>query len=156
MKRKYRVVLSRKERSMLEDIIKKGKSSAYKIRHANILLKADERGPAWSDAQIAEAYHVTLNTVGQVRKRFMERGLEGAINRKEQDKPSREPVFDGQREAHLIALRCGKAPEGYGRWTLRLLADKAVELKIVPAVSYETIRRTLKKMSSNHICANRG
>ncbi len=87
MKKQYRVVLNKEERSRLEDMVTKGKSSAYKIRHANILLKADERGPAWEDWRIAEAYHVTLNTVGNLRKRFTERGLEGAISRKCQDRP---------------------------------------------------------------------
>jgi hypothetical protein len=156
VKKKYRVVLSAEERSRLNSLIKKGKASAYQIRHAHILLKADEKGPAWGDGPIAEAFNVTVPTVENIRRRFVEQGIEAALTRKEQERPSTEPLFDGEKEARLIALSCSTPPEGYGRWTLRLLADKVVELEIVPKASYETIRRTLKKMSSSRICAGRG
>lgn len=156
MKKKYRVVLSDEERSRLNALIKKGKASAYQIRHAHILLKADERGPAWGDGPIAEAFNVTVPTVERIRRRFVEQGIEAALTRKEQQTPRTESIFDGEKEARLIALACGKAPEGYARWTLRLLADKVVEMQIVPKASYETIRRTLKKTSLSRTCAGRG
>lgn len=143
--KKYIVRLTEKERRQLEQITKKGKAAAHKIRHANILLKADADGPAWMDAAIAKAVCVHVTTVEGVRQRFVEQGLEAALNRKKQDRPSRIPKVDGEVEARLIALRCGPAPEGCAKWTLRLLADKAVELNIADSVSHETVRQALKK-----------
>jgi len=142
---KYLVRLTNEERGRLTGLITKGKAAAFKIRHAHILLKADVDGPAWSDDQIARAFSVHTSTVGNLRKRFVEQGLEAALNRKERPRPSRERKLDGEAGARLIALSCSKPPEGYNRWTLRLLADKAVELGIVDTVSHETVRRTLKK-----------
>lgn len=154
--KKYPVRLKDKERVQLEEMTAKGKAAAYQIRHAHILLQTDEDGPAWKDAKIAETFRVNINTVGAVRRRYVEQGLQAALVRKEQGSPSHEPVFDGQKEAHLIALGCSAPPEGHGRWTLRLLADKLVEMDIVPEVSYETVRRTLKKTRLSRICARRG
>ena len=145
MPKKYIVRLSDEERQQLTELISKGKTAAYKIRHANILLKADADGPAWTDARIAESFSVSINTVMGVRQRLVEQGLEAALTRKKQDHPSRQPRLDGEGEARLIALRCSAPPTGHARWTLRLLADQAVALEIVEAISHETVRQTLKK-----------
>ncbi len=145
--KKYKVRLAREEQERLKDLISKGKALAYIIRHAHILEKADVNGPAWTDVRIAEAFSVHINTVADIRKRFAEQGLEIALNRKKRACPPRQSSFDGGSEARLIALSCSEPPEGYNRWTLRLLADKAVELEIVDAVSHETVRKTLKKTS---------
>lgn len=148
MKHKYVVRLTREERSDLESLVKKGKNDAYRIRHANILLALDADGPKWSDAKVAGAYSCYPKTVQNIRKRFVESGLEAALGRKKQDRPSREKILDGEKEARLIAIGCSKPPKGSSRWTLHLLADKLVELKIVDTISYETVRQTLKKTSS--------
>ena len=145
MSKRYIVRLTPEEREYLYDLIKKGKRPAYKIRHANILLKADEDGPSLTDVQIAEIFSAHKRTVAGIRKRFVEEGLESALGRKKQSAPSRKRSFDGEGEARLIALSCGDPPEGCSGWTLRLLADKAVELNIVEEVSHETVRKTLKK-----------
>lgn len=156
MNKKYIVRLSKEEREQLQDLTTKGKAAAYKIMHAHILLKADADGPNWKDEQISDAFNVSLRTVELVRQRLVERGFEAALNRKKQDRPSRTPTFDGEAEARLIALGCSTPPEGHARWSLRLLADKAVELEIVESVSYETVRRTLKKTLSNRISGRCG
>ena len=145
--KKYVVRLTDEERRQLTDLTGKGKTAAYRIKHAHILLKADVDGPAWPVAQIAEVFSVHSNTVSNIHRRFVERGLEAALTHKKRDRPPRERKLDGESEARLIALSCGKPPEGRNRWTLRLLADKAVELEIVDTLSYETVRRTLKKTS---------
>jgi hypothetical protein len=145
MNKKYIVRLSDEERSQLTELTRKGKAAASKIRHAHILLKADADGPAWTDAKIAESFSVSVNTVLGVRQRLVEQGLEAALNRKQQDRPSRSPLLDGAGEARLIALRCSTPPVGHARWTLRLLADQAVALEIVEAISHETVRQALKK-----------
>lgn len=147
MNKKYIVRLSDEEREYLTEIITKGKAAAYRIKHANILLKADADGPNQTDEEIAENFSVHRNTVSGVRQRFVEEGTESALKRKKQERLSRMPKFDGEKEAKLIALRCGSPPEGYARWNLRLLADKVVELGITDSVSYETVRQTLKKTS---------
>jgi transposase len=146
MNKKYIVRLADEERRQLAELTRKGKAAAYKIRHANILLKADANGPAWTDERIAESFSVSVNTVLGVRQRLVEQGLEAALNRKKQARPSRSPLLDGAGEARLIALRCSAPPTGHGRWTLRLLADQAVALEIVEAISHETVRQVLKKM----------
>jgi hypothetical protein len=156
VREKFIIRLTEGERSQLKEIVTKGKTAAYRIKHANILLKADADGPAWQDEAIAQAFSVHLSTVGCTRKRFVEQGLEAALGRKKQEKPSREPTFDGASEARLIALSCSKPPEGYSRWTLRLLSDKVVELEIVEKGSYETVRQTLKKTNSSHISGRNG
>jgi transposase len=149
--KKYKVTLTAAERNSLQDLIAAGKASAQKLAHARILLKADAApgGPAWMDTRIAEAVEVNVTTVERVRERFVEHGLEAALVRKKQDRPSRERKLDGQAEARLVALACSDPPLGRARWTLRLLADKLVELEVVDTVSAETVRQVLKKMSSS-------
>ena len=147
MNKKYIVRLTEEEREQLRTMIGKGKAAAYKIKHANILLKADADGPNWSDERIAEAFSVHRMTAKNVRQRFVEKGLEVALNRKKRATPPTEKLLDGAKEARLIALACSTPPEGRKRWTLHLLADKVVELNIVNSISYETVRRTLKKMN---------
>jgi hypothetical protein len=151
MHKKYFVKLSDKERKQLKEIVTRGKAAAYTIRHANILLKADVDGPNWQDKDIAAAFGVHVNTVGLIRQRFIQQGLEVAVGRKKQDYPSRPPKFDGAAEARLIALSCSQPPEGHSRWTLKLLADKAVKLEIVDSVAPETGRQGLKKTNLNRI-----
>jgi transposase len=146
MKKKYIVTLTEPERQLLQAMLSRGKAAARKLVHARILLKADASpgGPVWSDDQIAEGLEVGRATVERVRREFVEEGLEAALERR---KPRRlyERVLDGDGEAHLIALACQKPPEGRARWTLRLLADRMVQLEYVEQVSYQTVRRTLKK-----------
>jgi transposase len=142
----YVVTLTVEERSFLKGLVSKGVCSALKQRHARLLLKADvgPQGQAWPDEQIAQALEMGVRTVARVRQRFVEDGLEAALKRKEQQK-RKARVFDGAAEAHLIAQACSKAPEGRARWTLRLLADRMVELNIVDGVCHETVRQALKK-----------
>jgi hypothetical protein len=151
MAKKYLVTLTPAERAWLTDLISAGKRSALTITRARILLKADqaEGGPAWPDGRIAEALDCGLRTVERVRQRFVERGPEEALGRKKQDRPSRERTLDGRAEARLIALACSAPPDGRAAWTLQLLADKLVELRVADAVSDETVRRCLKKTSSS-------
>jgi len=148
MKKKYIVTLTRAERRMLQEMLSRGKAAARKLMHARILLKADAgpEGPAWDDDAIVQGLEVGRATVERVRKEFVEEGLEAALTRR---RPRRQyqRAFDGDAEAHLVALACQKPPEGRSRWTLRLLADRMVELEYVEQVSYQTVRRTLKKMS---------
>jgi hypothetical protein len=147
MNKRYVVRLTEDERSDLRRMVSTGKAAARKILHARVLLQVDESpgGPGWPDTQVSESLRVHPNTIAGIRERFVEQGLEAALNRKKQERPSRQPRLDGKAEAHLIALRCGEPPEGRNRWTLRLLADRLVELQVVESVSYETVRRTLKK-----------
>jgi transposase len=146
---KYIVELTSEERKVLTELVSKGKAAAKRITRARILLQSDASadGPSWTDKQISDAFGVHTNTVHGVRRRFVEHGLGAALDRKKQDNPSRRHIVDGDVEAHLIALRCGDPPEGTGRWTLRLLAEKLVELEIVPNISHETVRQALKKTS---------
>ena len=143
--KKYIVRLTADEREGLQQMVSKGRGAAYKIKHANILLLADADGPGWSDERIAEAASCCPATVANVRRRLVERGLEGALARKKQKHPSRLRLLDGEGEAQLIALACSEPPEGRARWTLHLLADKLVELQVVESISHETVRSTLKK-----------
>ena len=147
--KKYLVTLTPDERVFLTGLLSAGKRSALTLTRARILLKADqaEGGPAWDDADIAEALDCGRRTVERVRERFVERGLEPALGRKPQDRPSRERKFDGAAEARLIALACSAPPDGRARWTMKLLADKLVELEVFDTVSDETVRRVLKKTS---------
>lgn len=147
----YKVTLTLDERQHLQELIAAGKAAAKKLAHVRILLKADasEGGPAWSDSAIAEAIEVSSDTVARVRERFVEQGLETALVRKKQDQPSRERTLDGRAEAKLIALACSTPPNGRQEWTMQLLADRLVELKIVESISDETVRRTLKKTRSS-------
>ena len=145
--KRYPVILDRSQRDYLLDLITSGSESARKLTRSRILLKADEGelGPAYADKEIKEAVEVSIPTIERTRKTFVLEGLTAALTPKKRSKPSRPKKFDGQKEAHLIALACSEAPEGHARWTLRLLADKMVELNHVSSVSHETIRRTLKK-----------
>jgi transposase len=147
--KKYIVTLTAQERQALHDLIASGKAAAKKLAHARILLKADaaDGGPAWPDYRIAEALEVSTATIERVRQRFVEQGLEAALVRKAQERPSRQTTLDGRAEARLIALACSTPPDGRAVWTMQLLADKLVELEIVPTVSDETVRRALKKTS---------
>ena len=156
MPKKYVVRLTEEERGRLSALVTKGKAAAYRIRHANILLKVDADGPAWTDDDVAEAFGCHNNTVANVRQRLVENGLDAALERKPQESPSRKRVFDGKAEAQLIATACSEPPEGHGKWTLQLLADRMVELKVVKSVSPKTVERTLKKTNCNHIVRNAG
>lgn len=147
MVKRYIVRLSQEERAQLQDLVSKGQSAAYKIKHANILLNIDVNGPGWTDEQTSEAFSCHVNTVANLRQRWVEQGLEMALERKPRPARPGQQVCDGEAEAKLIALRCGEPPAGQARWTLRLLADRAVELKIVPAISHETVRTILKKQN---------
>jgi transposase len=147
---KYVVRLVAEERQQLEGIIRTGRGAAYRLLKARILLKADvtTEGCGWDDAQIAEALETSLSTVSRTRRQLVEEGLEAALARKTQS-TSRPRIFDGEKEAKLIALACSEPPEGYARWSLRLLEKRVVELGIVDQASDSTIGRTLKKTLSN-------
>ena len=147
--KRYVVTLTAEERQALGDLIASGKAAAQELAHARILLKADaaDGGPAWPDHRIADALEVSTATIERVRQRFVEQGLEAALVRKKQARPSRERALDGRAEARLIALACSTPPDGRAAWTMQLLADKLVELEVVPTISDETVRRALKKTS---------
>jgi transposase len=147
MKKVFVVRLTEAERSELDALVRKGKASALTIARARILLKADQGkdGEGRTDAQVAEALSVSAKTVFNVRRRWVEEGMEAALRRKKQDSPSRLRKLDGVAEAKLVATCCGPAPQGRARWTLRMLADKLVELQVVDSISPETVRSTLKK-----------
>jgi transposase len=151
MPAKYIVTLTPDERTMLETLIASGTSAARKLIHARILLKADcaAGGPGWSDEHIRDALDVSLPTIHRVRQLFVEHGPQAALERR---KPvgERRRKLDGAQEARLIAVACGAAPEGQKRWSLRLLADRLVELEVVDAISHETVREVLKKTNSSH------
>ena len=150
MAKKYRVTLSAAERDELTVLIRKGKADARKLAHARVLLQVDESASGGTDEQTAQALNLSTRTVERVRERFVEQGLAAALL----PKPSTrryERAFDGAQEAQLIALACSAPPEGKSRWTLRLLAEQAVELKIVDAVSHESVRQALKKTNSSRI-----
>jgi transposase len=147
MKKKYPVTLTEAQREQLKSLIAAGTAPARKLTHARILLKTDQspEGPGWVDEQVADAVETSQPTVSRVRKQYFEEGLEAALNRRP---PNREYQrrLDGEQEARLIALACSEPPEGQARWSLRLLADKLVELEVVEEeVSYQTVRRILKK-----------
>src|SRR4051812_10523587 len=137
--KKYKVTLTAEERQGLLDLIAAGKASAKRLAHARVLLKADAApgGPAWADARIAEAAELSVATVERIRQRFVEQGLEAALGRKKQDRPSRQRSLDGAAEARLVALACSAPPDGRARWTMQLLADRLVELEVVDTVSDE-------------------
>jgi len=149
MNKRYIVRLTAKEREQLEDLTKKGKTQAYRIKHANILLAVDADGPNWPDHQVAKAYKCHQNTVRNVRQRFVEQGLESALERKKQYTPSCQKIIDGDAEARLITIACSTPPEGYAKWTMQMLADELVGLHVVESVSSQTVWRTLKKTNLN-------
>ena len=147
--KKYVVRLTEEERSQLETLVRRGRAHTRKLLYARILLKADADGPdRWTDERIAEALEVSTATVARERRRFCEDGLEVALMPKKPGRPRRR-ALDGRAEAHLIALSCSDPPEGRERWSMRLLADRMVELGHVEALSHETVRRTLKKTASS-------
>lgn len=146
MQKKYIVRLSGEERDVLNKVVKKFKGTSQKVRRAQVLLKADADGPAWSDSRIADAFGCRRQTVETIRQRFVEAGFHETLEGKKRSLPPTQKLLDGEQEAKLIATRLGPPPKGYANWTLRLLARKVVELEIVETVSYETVRRTLKKM----------
>ena len=146
MQKKYIIRLSKQEREILGEVIKKLKGGGQKVRRAQILLKADAAGPAWSDSRIAEAFGCRRQTVEGIRQRFVEAGFQETLEGKKRANPPVQKLLDGKQEAEIIAMRLGPPPKGYAHWTLRLLARKVVELEIVEDIRYETVRRTLKKM----------
>lgn len=145
MQKKYIVRLTEEERETCRLTVRKLKGTSQKVRRAQILLKADADGPAWTDKQIAEAFSCRTKTVENIRQRFVREGFEAALNRKKRQTPPTEKLLDGEQEAKIIATRLGPPPKGYANWTLRLLARKVVELEIVESISHETVRQTLKK-----------
>jgi transposase len=158
MSPRYRVTLTKKERHDLEAMTRRGKTHARRFIHARALLLCDAGpdGPAWNVFDIATALGVSSRAIEHLKKRFVEEGLEAALERKPREKPPREITFDGAFEARLIALACSDAPEGRRRWTVRLLADKAVELHFAPSVSHMTVQRVLKKTNLNLTSAGTG
>jgi len=147
--RKYKIYLSEEERERLTKITKNGHHSAKKIMHAKVLLMADEEHPEgrWKDEQIGKQLNVHRNTIGRIRKRFIEQGEEPALERKVRETPPHQPKIDGEKEAQLIAICCSEPPEGRTRWTLSLLVDEMKERGIVTEICQETVRKALKKMN---------
>ena len=145
--KKYIVRLSKEERDSLKTLTSSGKGPSRMFTRARILLKADvgEGGPSWPDDKIAEALDITVQTVERVRKQLVEEGLEAVLSRRKYTQKVSRKKLDGDAEAHLIALACSEAPEGYTRWSLRLLAGRMVELGYVKNISHEAVRRVLKK-----------
>jgi Homeodomain-like domain len=155
---KYVIKLTEAERTQLQVLLNKGKSSAKRLLKARILLKADESelGESWSDSQIVKALDTNETMVWRVRRQFVEEGLEAVLSRKQRANPAIMPIFDGEKTARLTALACSAPPEGRARWTLRLLEDKVVELGIVERASDNTIGRVLKKTRCNLTAKNSG
>jgi transposase len=155
---RYRVTLTQEERKELEVIARSGRSQSKKFINARALLLCDagESGPSWNVADVATALGITSRTIEHLKKKFVEDGLETSLTRKQREKPPREVTFDGAFEARLITLACSDAPEGRHRWTVRLLADKAVELKFAESVSPMTVQRVLKKMNLSLTSRNTG
>jgi len=148
---KYRVTLSEDERERLQNLIRKGKAAGYRIRHAQILLALDEipENASWTDEKIGKAYGSHIRSIGKLRKRFVEEGLEAALERKKRERPPRIKI-DGEAEAKIIAVVCSEPPEGRCRWTLKLLANKVVELGILDSISDHGIGDLLKKTTLSH------
>jgi DNA-binding transcriptional ArsR family regulator len=152
MKKKYAVILTETERDNLKDLITAGTAPARKLTHARILLKADQspEGPAWVDEQVAEAVEVSQPTVSRVRKQYFEEGMEAALNRRAPNRHYHRKLDGEQEEARLVALACSEPPQGRARWSLSASSHKLVELEIVEDdLSYQTVRRTLKKTNSS-------
>lgn len=150
--KKESIELTKEQRAELEEVIKKGTARARKIQHAHVLLKIDssEAGSNWSDQQVKEAFEVSIPTIWRIRQRFLEQGLNHALNRRPQPERPEKRKIDGEQEAHLIAVTCSQAPEGYKRWSMRLLADKLVELGYFEEISHDTVWVALKKINSSH------
>src|SRR4030042_3826116 len=147
--KKYIVELTSEERKQLQQLVKQGKVAGYKIRHAQMLLKADQgkQCPGWPDAQVAEVFAGHITTVERLRKRFVEQGLEAALERNKRNNYARK--LDGDAEAHLIAIACSEPPAGRSEWSLRLLADRLVEVSVVDSISHMTVSRTIQKKNFN-------
>ena len=145
MIKKYIVRLTDEEREMLKQVIEKQKGTSQKVRRAQVLLKADAEGPGWTAARIADAFGCRTQTVENIRQRLVTEGFEVTLNGQPRLKPPGSRLLDGEQEAKVIALRLGSPPPGFSNWTLRLLAEQVVALEIVESISYETVRRTLKK-----------
>jgi Homeodomain-like domain len=145
VQKKYIVRLADQERRILNELIRKPRGSSSKLRRAQVLLKCDAEGPNWTDQRIAEAFDCRTKTVENIRQRLVIEGFTTTLESKKPVMPPRAKLLDGEQEAKIIALRLGKPPKGFANWTLRLLADSAVELGIAPSVSHETVRKTLKK-----------
>jgi transposase len=143
--KKYIVRLADAERATLQQIVDKFKGHSQKVRRAQVLLKSDADGPDWTDAKIAEAFGCRSQTVENIRERFVTQGFELTLNGQARPEPPREKLLDGEQEAKVIATRLGSPPPGFSNWSLRLLAEQVVALEIVESISYETVRRTLKK-----------
>jgi len=158
MSPRYRVTLTQEERKELEKLTRRGKTHARRFTHARALLLCDagDNGPAWKVEDVAEALGITSRTIEKLKKRFVDDGLESALERKQREKPPREVTFDGAFEARLIAMACSDVPEGHRRWTIRLLADKAVELNFAESVSHMTVQRVLKKTNLSLTSASTG
>ena len=151
--KKFVVKLSGEERGRLSELISKGKAKAKTILKARILLKADQ---GWADEEICRALETNVTMVARVREKLVTEGLDVVLTRKKRDTPPIEPIFDGKRQAQLIALACSKPPAGRARWTIRLLADQVVERKIVESAHFNTVARALKKTTSNRTSRNTG
>ena len=145
MNKKYIVRLSDEERGVCQDVVKRLKGTSEKVKRAQILLKADADGPVWPDAKIAEAYDCSARTVENLRERLVTAGFDAALERKRRATSPTPRTLDGVGEAKLIAMRLGKPPAGYGRWSLQLLADELVALEVAPSICAETVRKALKK-----------
>jgi hypothetical protein len=158
MSPRYRVTLTMEERKELETMTRLGKTHARRFIHARALLLCDAGadGPAWNVADVATALGVTSRAIEHLKKRFVDGGFEAALDRKPREKPPREVIFDGAFEARLITLACSDAPEGHRRWTVRLLADKAIELRFAESVSHMTVHRVLKKTNLSLTSASTG
>ena len=142
---KFIVRLADDERQQLEAIVKKLKGTARRVRRAIVLLKADADGPNWCNEKISELVGMNLSTISAIRKQFVTEGFEATLDRKKRMLPPVPKKLDGVQEAQLIAMRCGSPPEGFGQWSLRLLANRMVVLEITDSISHETVRKTLKK-----------
>lgn len=151
--KKFVVKLTSEERKRLKELISKGKSAAKLVLKARILLKADQsdEGEGWIDEKICEAFDTNIAMVTRVRSKLVNEGLDAVLTRKKRKTPPIQPIFDGERQAQLIALACSKPPPGYARWTLRLLAEKVVEREIVATAHFNTVGRALKKTISSRI-----
>jgi transposase len=147
MIKRYRVMLSREERIELEALTKKNQTGAKKFIHARILLLCDcgVDGPAWPSERISQALGVTPRTIEHTKRRLLEGGMDAALDRKKRDKPPRESIFDGEKEARLIALACSQAPGGRKRWTVRLLAERLVAMHVFDHISKSSVQNALKK-----------
>ena len=148
MQKKYVVCLTNEERETSRIVVRKLKGSSQKVRRAQVLLEADADGPDWTDTRIAEAFDCRTKTVENIRQRLVRDGFGIALNGKKRESPPRAEALDGEQEAEVIALRLGSPPKGFASWTLRLLAQRVVQLEIVDSISPETVRKTLKKTAS--------